>query len=325
MPRPLVTNVVADTQAISADGVQNFELSVNPLSVLLLGVRPLNDTGTLANYNRYLNVMKSLERVSLIYRGQSIISMRGEDIVAYNWLRWGILPPPANADNVDNERRCDILPLILGSMPYDPRSCFPETRRGELTLQVQFDIADTGYDGLRFSVDSIELLDAKPVEFERKIEISRTNSATGNNDMDLIPGNLVRNVLLFGTTGFGGATPAPSWGNIRVLLDNQEAFYSGVDWEVLQAMPYLFGRQASMAEHKHTVNAAGAGVEETTSVFDVDDDFLNYALLDFDVTRDDMFSLQTKGKNKFVIRHNAETADAIRAVQTEVVKVSELA
>lgn len=318
----LLHQIQVPEQAIAADGLQAFDLGVNPLSVINLELRPLNDTGTLANYARYRAVCAALNRVSVIHLGQSILSMRGEDIAALNWLRHGMVPWEANPDNVDNERRCVVLPLFLGKCAYDPQSCFPAVRRGELVLEVDFDIADTGYDGLRFGVNTIEILGAKPKEYERKVQILQTFAATGLNDVDLYAGNQTRGILLFGTTGFAGAAPAPSWGRIRTLLDNVEVGFNAIDWETALMMPALWGRTPSMVEHKHTVNAAGAGVEETTNVFDVDEDWTQYAYLDFDPTRDDTFTLDTKGGSRFQIRADAETADAVRAIQVEVIKTA---
>jgi hypothetical protein len=321
MKAKFLRNLAVIEQAISADGVQTFEMPVNPLSALLIHLRPLNDTGTLANYPRYRDVCKALNRVTLTLNGQTVVSMRGEDIAALNYLRWGILPPEANPDNVDNERRAVVLPVILGARPFDKASCFPASERGQLMLECDFDIADTGYDGLRFSVESIELPDAKPKEYERRVQVTQTFAATGANDVALVPGLPCRGILLFGTTGYAGAAPAPSWGRVKVMLDNMEAGYAAADWESLLADPFIFqGRHLSLSEHKHTVNAAGAGVEETTSVFDADEDFTNYAYLDYDITRDDEFTLDTAGAKSFKIRAEAETADAVRAVQIEVVK-----
>lgn len=319
MPR-LLHQVTIPEQAIAADGIQAFELGVNPLSVLLVTLRPLNDTGVLANYQRYRAICAALNRLTISWNGQSIISMRGEDLAALNWLRWGMVPWEANPDNVDNERRAVVLPVVLGRSPYDVQSCFPATKRGELILECDFDIADTGYDGLRFSAESIELLDAKPKEYERRVMRTTTWAATGTNDLDLLAGLPCRGVLLFGTTGFAGATPAPSWGRIKLMLDNQEVSYHATDWEVAMMLPTLWGRQLSMVEHKHTVNAAGAGVEETTSVFDADEDWTLYSYLDLDPTKDDTFTLDTSKGTAFVVRAEAETADAVRAYQMEVVK-----
>ncbi|MDQ6290808.1 hypothetical protein NO269_08540, partial [Campylobacter jejuni] len=76
----------------SADEVNTFYLPINPLSVILLVLRPLNDTGTLANYARYRQVCQALNRVTVQRNGQNIISMKGEDIAAFNFLRWGMQP-----------------------------------------------------------------------------------------------------------------------------------------------------------------------------------------------------------------------------------------
>lgn len=320
MPK-FIEQITVVEQAIGADGIQQFELGVNPLSVLLLELRPLNDTGTLANYQRYRGIAAALNRVSILHQGRNIISMRGEDVAALNWMRWGMVPWEANPDNVDNERRCVILPIIMGRFPFDPNSVFPATKRGDLMLECDFDIADTGYDGLRFAVTSIELPDAKPKEYERRVQIGRTMAATGDNDFDLYCGNLIRGVLAFGTTGFAGAAPAPSLGRMAILADGVETHFHAIDFEVARMLPSLWGRHPVMQDHKHTVNAAGAGIEETTSVFDVEEDFTQYAYLDFDPTRDDLYSLDTKGISSLKLRVNAETADAVRVYPMEVVKV----
>lgn len=322
--RPLHTNVIPVTDA-TGDGTVRLEMSVNPLSVIYVRLRALNSTGTLAQFNDYFDLASALESIQLTYRGQSIISMSGQDVVALNWLRWGILPEEANPNNVNSARREIIIPLILGSMPYDPTSAFPATKRGDLLLSLQIDDVDTGYTGVEYGVDTLEFIGVKPKEFERRLTLNRTNTATGNNDLDLVPRSPNRGLLLFGTTGFNGASPAPSFSQSRILLDNQEVFYSGVDWAVLQALPSMWGRHRSWMNHKHTVNAAGAGIEETTSTAQAAaNDFQNYAYLDFDVTRDDSYTLDTTDATRFQLRHVAGTADAVRCVQMEVIQASEL-
>lgn len=309
-------------RAIGGDGVEVYDLPVNPLSVLYLTLRPLNDTGTLSNYARYMSVCRSIERLNIMLNGQSIISMRGEDIAAYNFFRWGMQPWEANPANVNNERRAVVLPIVFGRYPWTPSSCFPASKRGELTMSIQWDIADTGYDGMRFSAESLEFPNAKPKEYEKRVEVSQTFGATGDQDVDLPQGNLCRGILLWGNTAAGGAAPAPTWGRVRVMLDNMEAGYTNTDWEVLHTLPAMWGRMPNLAaNHTHTVNAAGAGVEETTGLAEVQSDFENYAFVDFDPTGDDTFALETSGANRFNIRASAETADAVRAIVQERIKV----
>lgn len=322
MARPTFLRTLQITErAIAADAVEVYDLGVNPLSVIYLTLRPLNDTGTLANYQRYRGICAAMNRVSVTFRGENIVSMRGEDIAAFNYLRWGMVPQEANPDNVNDERRAVVVPIVLGRYPWQKSSCFPGVNRGELQLEIDWDIADTGYDGMRFSAETLEFPGAKPKEYEKRVQQTLTFPATGDQDLDLPVGNRVRGILLWGTTAFAGATPAPSWGRVKVLLDNQEAGYANTDWEVLMADAALWGRLPYMGEHKHTVNAAGAGVEETTSVFDVAEDFTNYAYLDYDPTGDDEFTLDTAGSASFKLRAAAETADAVRAVPVEVIKV----
>lgn len=319
-------SVAVQERAITADGIETDDLAVNPLSVILIVLRPLNDTGTLANFARYLNVCGAINRLNVSYRGESVVNMTGRDAAALAYFRHGIVPTQANHDDADNERRAVVLPVFLGRFAYDPSSCFPATRRGELMLELDLDIADTGYDGLRLSVETIELLEAKPKEFERKAQLTQTFTATGNVDVDIPPGNRFRGLLCFGTTPFGGAAPAPSWGRVETLLDNVQVGYSSSDFEVAHMLHTLWGRQPPMMDaHTHRVTTDGnAQTELETLAGPINvgsDGFDNYAFLDFDPTRDDMFTLDTRNSSRFNIRANAETADAVRVVPIEVIPV----
>lgn len=314
-------SVQVQEQAISADGIYRFDMAVNPLSVVLLCLRPLNDTGTLADFNHYMTICQAVNRVTLQHSGASVFSMRGEDAAALNYFRHGIVPPQCNPDDTDNERRCVVLPILLGRFAFDPVSCFPASRRGELVLELDLDIADTGYDGLRLSVETIELPDAKPKEFERKTSLSSTFAATGYNDIDLPLGNLCRGVLVWGTTGFTGASPAPSWGRMELLLDNMQVGYSATDFEVAHMLSSLMGRQPFAADsHTHRVTTDGnaqTALETNGGPLELGSVVEKYAFLDLDPTRDDHFAVDTKGHSTWQLRANAETADAVRAVTIE--------
>lgn len=329
-------NVGVQDQLVSADGIVDFDLAVNPLSVVLVCLRPLNDTGTLAAFQSYKGICAALNRVAVLYRGEAIVSMRGEDLAAMNYFRHGIMPYQGNHLDTDNARRCVVLPILMGRWPYNPLSCFPATRRGELVLEMDVDIADTGYDGLRISVETIELPGASPKEYEKRVQVTQTMAATGDQDVDLVAaGNLIRGILLWGTTPFSGATPAPSWGRVRVLLDNQETGYCNADFETLQMLHTLWGRQPPAYDgHMHRTTVSGCA---QTAVATVDAPFnvgggiagsltdvaswAQYAFMDYDPTGDDLHSLVTQGKSRLQVRANVETADAVRAVPIEVIKL----
>jgi hypothetical protein len=323
MPR-LLHSIWVPEKAVSADGIEFFNLPVNPLSVCLIHIKPLNDTGTLSNFNRAMGLAGALNLIRVNHRGQSILSITGRDLLAFNYFRHGMVPWEANGDDTDNERRSLVLPVVFGKFAYDPSSCLPATIAGELTMELDIDIADTGYDGFRYAVETVELLDAKPREYERKTTVTRTFAATGDNDVDLPNGNLIRGLLLFGTTPFGGASPAPTWGRVELRRDNIQVGYSATDFECLRGITQLMGRQPPTGQfHSHRVTTDGNAQTALATLAGPHNEgaggegWENYAYMDLDPTRDDAFSLETRGSSNFLIRANVETADAARVVVVE--------
>jgi len=321
----LLHSVAVQERAVSADSIEVDDLAVNPLSVVLIALRPLNATGTLSEFASYLTIMDALNRVSILFRGQSIFSMSGRDAAALNYFRHGIVTPQANHDDADDERRCVVLPVLLGKFAYDPVSCFPASRRGELTLEMDVDVADTGYDGFRVSVETVELLDAKPKEYERKTSVSETFGSTGLNDIDLPIGRRNRGILGFSTTGFGGSSPSPGLGRMSVRLNNVEEAYAATDFEVAHTLGSLMGRQPPIFDnHTHRTDTSGSSATQESAGGPINigsGGWQNYCFLDLDPTRDDAFSLDTSKATNFALRVDAESAEAVRAVPIEQVIV----
>lgn len=323
----LLHSTLKPLTTVSADGTEVLDLPVNPLSVLFIRIRPLNDTGTLANFPHYLLLCGALDSIRCLYRGASVFNMPGRDAAAYNYFRHGIVPVDAHssASNVNNDRREVILPIIFGRFPYDPRSCFPATKRGEFTIELQIDIADTGYDTFQYGIESVELLNAEPKEYERKAVISKTFAATGDQDFELPTGYDHRGYLLFGTTGHTGATPAPTWGSssLKLMRENQETAYTATSWQVSRMIAQMMGRQPPIGAdfHKHIVTTDGnAQVELATLAGPYNQGqggWENYGFLDLDPTRDDMLSVETSGVSSMNLRANVGTADAARVVPIE--------
>lgn len=318
----ILHSVAVNNQDPAADAVLRHDLGVNALSVILINLRPLNETSTLTNFQRYMGLAGSVNRCTLMHNGVSIISMSGRDIAALNYHRHGIVPGQAGILDTDNERRSCVLPIIVGRHAYDPESAFPPSRRGELQLELDVDIADTGYDDLQYTVELIELLGAKPKEFERKIQHLQTLVA-GDNDIDLPLGNYLRGLLCFGTTAWTGASPAPTLGRMATFKDNSQIGYSSIDFETAAMLSQLQGRQGNILGHTHRVNAAStSSTLESSLISELSPDGLeNYAWLDFDPTRDDLFALDLRSASRFHLRCNAESADAARVVPIERIKL----
>ena len=316
----LLQSVQVQTQDPSADGVFTHDLAVNPLSVVLVHLRPLNDTGTTANFTQYLEVCDAVNRCNILHNGMSVVSASGRDLAALAYFRHGIVPSQNTHLITNNDRRCVTLPILLGRSPYDPDSCFPASRAGELIMELDLDIADTGYDDLQYTVETIELIGAKPKEYERKISLAQTFAATGIRQFDLPVNNTVRGALLFGTTAFTGATPAPSWGRVALQVDGVEMGLSGVDFETLHTYHALRGIQPPiMSEHIHVETDTGGPTQMPTSIGA--GGWANYAFIDLDPTRDDMYSIDTSRVSRLQLRADVETADACRVIPIERVRV----
>ncbi len=320
-----IHSILEVNAAVAADGDETIDLPVNPLSVILLQIAPLNETGTITTYRLFEALLGAIDNVRVTHRGGSIFDMSGEDAAALALLYNRTPIWQSNAVETDDDRRSLVLPILFGRRPYMADECLPETKKGELQLTVTWDIAAAGFDGLRRSVEVIELPDAAPSFFVKATTIAQTFAATGQNDIDLPIGNILRAILMFGTTGFAGATPAPTLGALEVLVNNKQVRYSSTDFEVGRAILGLRGVPfppdfRHIHSGTYTTTVAGDSREPEIGA-GIDD---NYFLLDFDPTFDDEHSLETVGAGRVNVRVTADAANAARAIPIEKVAVADL-
>ncbi len=319
-----IHSILRSNNLLAADGDVVYDLPVNPLSVILLHVSPLNDTSTIGDYRLLEGLLSAVDNVRVTHKGAAVVDLSGVDLAALLmlWHRQRIWQ--SNAVETDNDRRSLVLPIMFGRRAYTPNECFPETKKGELQLTVTWDIADTGFDGLRISIETIELPDAAPEFVQKATTLAATLVATGQNEIDLPIGNILRGILAFGATGFAGAAPAPTLGELQVLVDNRQVGYSATDFEVLRGLRGLHGIAFPPdLRHTHSVDAAGVGREDTLEPeigASLDD---NYTFLDFDPTWDDLYSLDTSGAGRVHVRMDAEATDAVRLIPVERILASQ--
>lgn len=317
-------SILASNQAITADGDVTYDLPVQPLSVLLIHISPLNNTATITDYGLLERILSAIDQIRVVWKGDPIFSLNGFDaaVLAMLWHRVPIWQ--SNAVETNNDRRSIVLPVIFGRRAFMPSECFPRSLKGEFRVSITWDIADTGFDGLRISLETIELPDATPDFVQKATALASTFTATGQNDIDLPIGNVLRGVLLFGTTPFSGGAPSPSLGEISFLVNNRATHVSQSDWEVLRSVMGLTHVPFPPDfRHIHSVNAAGAGREDTEQPeigVSLDD---NYALINLDPTWDDLYSVPTVGVGRVHLRIDAETADAVRVIPIERVDASQ--
>lgn len=317
-----IHSILRANAAVAADGDEVIDLPVNPLSMILIHLSPLNETSTIGAYAWMAGLLSALDTVRVTHKGSAVVDIRGDDLAALAmlWHRMGIWQ--SNAVETDDDRRSLVLPIVFGRRPYDGKECFPETKKGELQMTCTWDIADTGFDGLRRSIETVELPDASPEFVQKVTTLAQTFAAIGQNDVDLPIGNIIRSILLWGTTSYAGAAPAPTWGQLAVMVDNRQVGYSATDWEVLRAIRGVLGIPFPPDfRHVHSVDAAGVGREDTLEPQAGLSKDAYYAMLDFDPNWDDEFALETSGSGRVNVRCTAEAAEAVRVLPIEKVPV----
>lgn len=324
----ILRTVLIPDEAQAADGAPSFDLPVNPLSCILLTVKALNETSTIGAYRYLTALLAMITDVRITYRGASIIQGSLTDLAVLMTRLTGWAPWQGNAVEVDNDVRFVTVPLCFGRMPYNAAECFPATRRGDLVMQLTTDVALAGHDALVLQCETIELLDAAPERFIKVTTSSKISNAVSEHDIELPIGNDLLGVLLRDASPPQAAAYTAQFGQVALELDNVESVYAEANWEtlhgeLLRRAPGFF----AMRPHIHSVNAAGAGRENTLEQQEGDGGASlldNYAYLDFDPLGDGAYALKTAGSARVNLRVDTQVASAtaMRVLPVELVQVA---
>lgn len=256
-----------------ANAVENFryDLPVNPMSVVLVTLRALNNAAVPANVSASpVGLMSKIGNVRSRYRGATIFDGAPIDLamVYGRYSKWW--PVQGQVNGTDNDVRSVTFPLLFGRRPYDPTECFPATRRGDLTLEVDTVADPTGLDGFDLQIETVELLDAAPEKFIKVTTSQQTMAAGDVNDVVLPIGNRLLGLMLRADTFPTGASNNASFNECALELDNVEVMYSRAFWRSLHAE---WARRARLdwllAGHVHTIRggaAAPAAYAQATTI-----------------------------------------------------------
>mgnify|MGYP001580594120 CR=1 FL=1 len=318
MGAEFVHSVIVEEQDPAADAILEHELPVNPLSGLLLHLKPLNETGTFTTYDPLSLFLDALNSIDIIWRGITLFSASGRDARNLLLHRWHRDVIQNGLVNTDATRRSIVLPIMFGRWWGDREEGLPQTRSGELKIRLDVDVTSAGYEDLRYGIEALELPGVTFKAFTRCTTISQTFAATGFNDIDLPIGHAIRGLLCFQTTAFAGATPTPGLGRLELLVDGKQQGYSSTDAEVARGIAAAVGMPpARFQEHVHFADLDAAADADTEPEEQIETLLDNYVYLDFDFTRDDVYNLDTSKARRIVLRSNAEVAEAMRVVVLE--------
>jgi hypothetical protein len=237
------------------------------------------------------------------------------------WNRAPVQPITAT----DNDVWRVMLRLSFSRRPFWMNEGFPASRAGELQIRYTPAATFTGVDGTSLQVETEEILDAQFSRFLKYTTLSRTPTATGESDVDLPIGNPYTGILLFGTTAPAAAAVTASMREVRILIDNQEAFVPRTRWDALhQNYRGLAGLAGWLVEHTHLENTATAYTQNATTLAMISGVTVDnlYGFLDFDPLRDGSYILPTEGRSSVKLRINADVADAQRIIPIELISVA---
>lgn len=307
----------------AADAAITDNLPVNPLSFVDIVIRGLNNG---ANARPPLGDMLAvLTTIEILFKGSSIISLSPRDLFALGYAMGWVRSMPHVLSAIDNEIWRILLRLSFSRRPFWINEGFPASRAGELQIRYTPAATFTGVDGTSLEVETEEILDAQFTRFLKYTTLSRTPTATGESDLDLPIGNPYSGILLFGTTVPTGAAVTASMREVRMLIDNQEAFIPRTRWDTIhQNFLHACGWQVGLTDHRHLENTATAYTQNATTVrMILDGSPINpYGWLEFDPLRDGSYLLPTEGRSSVKLRINADVADAQRIIPLELISVA---
>ena len=318
-------SVVSQEQSLSASSVTDLiDLPVNPVSHLVLNLEGLNDTGTFTDYSSLLSFLSFVTKFEVLFKGQAIVEGSLTDLVMlYQTLlkrRFG----QQNMIRTNNARRSISLVIPFGRWLFNPMECFPATSRGEFQVRITTGAAITGMDGVTFNLEAVELLNEQPQHFIKVTSFTGTQSSTGEHDVDLPRGNPIAGIMLFATTVGSADEQSNTIRDLRLLVDNQERFFSKTNWNAIAS---LLANRAMVDNpangHTHAVDIADATgtVRASAEAELVASGMENYAYLDFDPKNDGQWFLQTAGRGRVHLRINYGATDAMRFIPIEQIAV----
>ena len=313
-------NVVVPWTTPAADGTFDTLLPIAPLSHLLLTVACLNNG---ANTKATLaQILGAVEEVSIIHKGASVLSMNGADLHALVSFLYKSQAWMGNIINTDDATRFITIPIPFGRTPYNVNECFPATSKGDLIFRIKVDIADTGYDGLIYHLESVELPDATPKAYLKATYKTDTPSATGWDDYPLPKGNPYVGILLWGTTVPSGTAWTTTIDQVKLLADNAEVFYQHTYWEALHGNCMLWmPPPAAFAEKIHRENTATAYAQNADTAAEevVALDLEKYSYMDFSPDGSDTHLFPSGDYGDVKLQIYAGDTNAFRFIPVELV------
>ena len=312
-------SVLAQNETVTAGTVISYDLPVNPLSFIILTLRFQQDKADVQMDWDKVDAM--LAKVEVLYKGSAVFSANGSDIEALQANLMGFVPWITNRLGADNEYTFFTFIIPLGRQLYNPKECFPRSTRGELILQITYQAAFSEIDNVSAQIETVELPDAAPERFLRVTTLSVTPTAVGEMDIELPIGNMICNVLFFGTTIPLADSNTQTLQYSQLLINNVRMYFSHTNFESWrQQAAFKFPPPIAHGYHFHQIDGAVYAQYMDTSIVKYRNDrSIQHLWWDFDPLRDGLYLFDTAGASDVVARVYAGDTNALRVLPCELV------
>jgi hypothetical protein len=267
-----------------------------------------------------------VSNVEVLLDGKTLAGASLTDLAVLTFALWGIAPHVHPISKTDNDILNVTVQVPFGRSPWHPTEALPATRKGDLSLRLTY-IADAGgIDTVTATVDVRQILDSDPQSFLKYVTSTKTPSATGEHEMDLVTGPDYLGILFFGTTVPTAAAQTASIAKLKLKVDDVEHLLPETRWESLHREMYTFCNTPLMGmDHTHISDLAAAYTQFQLTGRPTYDDNLwnNYAYLDFDPRDDNSYRLITRGRSRVHFVVTADVADLIRMIPVELIPLVE--
>jgi len=298
-------SIIVDNETPAADATYPYDLPVNPVSHLVLTICCLNVGAVEATIPE---IAAAITNCHVLHRGTTVFQMSGVDLLAFNHILFGKTPLVGQQTATISHTRWLSLVVPFGRKMYDPSECFPQSRAGELQLQLTVDVATAAITGVILQVEAVELYGANPTRYLKCTTIVDAALVVGVNDIDLPIGNPYAGIMLFSTTKPLDLVWTTTIDKIKLLANNKEHYFSSANWESLRG---------------ELINRPGmeAGYLASIGLY-IHDHIAQYAYMDFEPRRDDQFLMETAGMNALKLRITGGDTEEARIFPIELRSVS---
>ncbi|GAH28692.1 unnamed protein product [marine sediment metagenome] len=293
-------SIIIDNETPAADGMYSYVLPVNPVSHLILTICALNTGGAEATAAQICDMVTN---VHVLHRGTTVLQMSANDLLALNHVLFAKTPMRGQQSATISDITWLSLVIPFGRKMYDPNECFPQSRAGELQIQLTVGIADAVLTGLILQLEAVELYGANPARHLKVTTIVDDALVVGDNDIRLPIGNPYAGILMFSTTKPTSTLWTTTIDQVKLLANNKEHYVSSANWESLRGE--LVNRPGMEAGYLTAIGLYGH------------DHIAQYAYIDFDPRRSDLFLMETAGMNALILRITGGDTEEARVFPVE--------